>query len=328
MWVVFIADGRHSKRTSRTLDENVPGHRVFPEVTDVQAVILAAGRGSRLEPVTYHIPKPLIPFWGRPFLSYLLENLEGLVDEVLIVEDPDREVSEALGGSHGSTPLRYVVQPEPLGTGDAVLQAADMLEETFILMLGDTCAPPETIRELIDSPGDAVLTTTRVDDPENHLSVAMDEQGRVAELWTDDETVDAGMFRIPSRICELLESVEPRRGEVRITQGIDRMIQQGEDVRAVVMPGPWVQFGDHERLNGVLRVMTEIRNDESYCDGSSVDADTCEACEIRNSLVFGPGELINCVVTDSMVYCGTRVENARIEGEIIAFSPDGVHIAD
>lgn len=290
----------------------------------MQAVILAAGRGSRLEPVTHHVPKPLIPFWGRPFISYLLENLQAFVDEVLIVDGPGGEIEEQLGHSFGSLPLRYVIQPDPVGTGDALLQACDLLDDPFIVMLGDTCPPRATIQELIEAPGDVVLTTIRVDDVHNHGGVAMDEDGRVSGLWTDDETVDAGMFRMTSRICELLATLEPRRGELRILQGVEAMIREGDDVRAIVMPGPWLQFGDHEHLGGVLRVMRQIRNGDPLEPGaSSVDAVTCEGCEIRNSLVFGPGELVNCVVTDSMVYCGTRLENVRIEGEMIAFGPHG-----
>ncbi len=290
----------------------------------MQAVILAAGRGSRLEPITHHVPKPLIPFWGRPFISYLLANLQGFAEEVLIVDAPEGEVRRTLGDSFGELPLRYTVQPEPLGTGDALLQACDELDDPFILMLGDTCPPRETIRRLIEAPGDAVLTTIRVDDMENHGGVAMDTEGRVSALWTDDETVDAGMMRATSRLCELLQTLTPRGDELRILQGVNAMIRAGDDVRAIVMPGPWLQFGDHEHLDGVLRVMRQIRNGEavSETDTSSVDAKACPECEIRNSLVFGPGELVNCTVSESMVYCARRVENAQIHGEMTAFGPE------
>ncbi|MBD3292212.1 MAG: NTP transferase domain-containing protein [Armatimonadia bacterium] len=292
------------------------------EVTVVQAVILAAGRGSRLEPVTHHISKPLIPFWGRPFITHLLENLEGFVDEVIIVDGPEQEIEAVLGDSHESLPLRYAVQHDPLGTGDALLRARDMLDDPFIMMLGDTCPPPATIRELIEASGDAVLTTVRVDDIENHGGVAIDNHGRVTALWTDDETVDAGMIRMTSHVCDLLETLEPFRGELRILQGINAMIEAGDDVRGIVMPGPWLQFGDHEHLDGVLRVMRQIRNGEAseeQFEGSCVEVAESRDCMIRNSLVFGPGELVNCTITDSMVYCATRLEGVQIHGEMTAY---------
>ena len=295
------------------------------EVTVVQAVILAAGRGSRLEPVTQHVPKPLIPFWGRPFITHLLENLEGFVKEVLIVEGPEHAIEDAVGYRHGSLSLRYVLQPEPLGTGDALLKACHLLDDPFIMMLGDTCPPPETIRELIETPGDAVLTTIRVEDVDNHGGVAMDAEGRVSALWTDDETVDAGLIRTNWHICEVLETLEPLRGELRILQGIVEMISEGCDVRGIVMPGPWLQFGDHEHLDGVLRVMREIRNGEAALtefEDSCVEIAVCEGCTIRNSLVFGPGELVNCTIIDSMVYCATRLEGADIRGQMMAYGSD------
>jgi len=290
-------------------------------VTVLQALILAASRGSRLEPVTHHVPKPLIPFWGRPFISYLLERLDGFVEEVVIVDGPGGEIAQALGDRYGDLPLRYVIQPDPLGTGDALLQARRLLRDPFVVMLADTCPPRETIRGLIEMPGDAVLTAIRVDDPEYHLGVSISREGQVQALWTEDQTVDAGMSRVPSRIHDLLEGLAPRKGELRITQGLNAMIEAGDDVRAVAMPGPWLQFGDHESLGGVLRVMRQIHEDEAHLPegASSVDGVACEGRELRNSLIFGTGQLVNCTIIDSVVYCGTRLEGLRIEREMTAY---------
>ena len=289
----------------------------------MQAVILAAGRGSRLEPVTHHVPKPLIPFWGRPFITYLLQNLEDSVERVVVVDNPEGEVRDAVGNSYGSLAVDYTVQHDPQGTGHAVLQTRGMLpEDPFIVLLADTCPPPQTIHELVEAPGAAAVTVVEVDDPHNHGGVDMDEEGRVHALWTDSETVDAGMMRVPPDIYEVLDAVEPRRGEIRIMQAISDLLEAGRDVRAIMMPNPWLQFGDHERLNGVLRVMREIRNGEpapNSFDGSSVDVRAAEGCDIHNSLVFGPGELINCTISNSMIYCSTRLENVRIDGKMTAF---------
>ena len=104
----------------------------------MQAVILAAGRGSRLEPVTHYVPKPLIPFWGRPFISYLLERLNGYVDEAVIVDGPAREIAAILGERHRDLPLRYVIHHDSVGTGDALLQACDCLRSPFLLLFADT----------------------------------------------------------------------------------------------------------------------------------------------------------------------------------------------
>ena len=160
----------------------------------MQAVILAAGRGERLRPVTDHLAKPLIPFWGRPFLSYVLDNLEGVVEEAIIVDAPAGAVVTTLGDRHGALPIRYATQPVPRGTGDALLQAADLLHGPFLLLLGDTCPPRTTLEELIAEPGDLALTAIKVDDPENHLGIDVGANGRIRAIWVR-ATVDAGVFR-------------------------------------------------------------------------------------------------------------------------------------
>jgi len=288
----------------------------------VQAVILAAGEGSRLQPITNFVPKPLIPFWDRAFITYLLDNLEGLVDEAIIVVGPDGQIAGEIGDRHGSLPVRYACQPVPLGTGDAMIQAQELLEGPFLLLLGDTCPTRETLARVIEAPGDAVLTVIEVDDPENHLGVSLKGAACVVGLWTDDATVDAGVFRLDRRIFDALDGLPPLRGELRVLQGIDRLLSSGADVRAVRMPGPWLQFGDHEELPGVLRVMRQLgqMHGRRYAPGESSVMVPAEGCEIENSLVFGPGSLKDCAIKDSVVYCATDAVGAAVVGAIEALT--------
>ncbi len=280
----------------------------------MQAVILAAGKGTRLLPITRYVPKPLIPFWGRPFISYLLDQLVGLVDEVIIVDDPARDLERALGERWGDLPLHYVTQATPRGTGDAALQARSVVEEPFLLLLGDTCPTRATLEELIATPGAAVLTLIEVDDPENHLSISLDGDARVVELWSDASTVDAGVFKFDPMIFEMLDGLPPRGNELRVMQGVARLLEVGEKVRAVRMPGPWLQFGDHEGIAGVLRVMRELAAQQGRKCGPR---DSClmvpaDGCTIENSLVFGPGSLKDCTIRDSVVYCAGEVVGATV----------------
>lgn len=286
----------------------------------MQATILTAGRGERLRPITDHVPKSLIPFWGKPFISYLLDNLEGLVDEVLVVIGEREAIREQLGDSHGRMTLHYVRQPRSLGTGDAVLQTRGLLDEPFLVLLGDTCPPRQTIAEIIEAPGDAVLTLIQVGDPQNHLGVNLRNGLVVEALWTGAALVDAGMFRFSSDIYAALDGLPPRGKELRVLQGVHQMLQEGKAVRAVQMDPPWLQFGDHEGVAGVLRVMRELRPQQAAeaPGDSSVDIAT-RGCRIENSLVFGPGELVDCKVKDSLVYCATRLVGKSVTGKQIAW---------
>lgn len=285
----------------------------------MQAVLLAAGRGERLRPITEHLPKALIPFWGKPFIGYVLDNLQGFVDEAIIVIDPGEEIKRQLGDAHRDLALRYVHQDRPMGTGDALLQTRGMLDDPFLVLLADTCPARETVAQIVRAGGDAVLTVIEVPDPENHPGVSLLNGFLVEELWTESSFVDAGVFRFSSDIYEVLEGLPPISNELRVLQGVQELLRSGGEVQAVQMQDPWLQFGDHEGVSGVLRVMRELRPPEAASSDSSVGV-AARDCGIENSLVFGPGELINCAIKDSLVYCAGRVEGRSADGGIAAWT--------
>ena len=92
----------------------------------MQALVLAGGEGTRLRPLTYTTPKPVMPLAGRPFLSFMLDWLNGHgVDEVILscgfLSDGVRQV---LGDIYNGMRLRYVIEEEPLGTAGPVRLAS------------------------------------------------------------------------------------------------------------------------------------------------------------------------------------------------------------
>jgi D-glycero-D-manno-heptose 1,7-bisphosphate phosphatase len=106
-----------------------------------QAVILAGGRGERLGKLTEHTPKPLLPVAGRPFLEYIIERLKrhGIQNVLLSVGYlADRIIGQFGDGRHLSMSIAYSVESEPAGTGGALLLARNQLEETFLVLNGDT----------------------------------------------------------------------------------------------------------------------------------------------------------------------------------------------
>src|SRR5436309_13451915 len=106
----------------------------------MQALILAGGEGTRLRPLTSTIPKPVVPLVDRPFITYMLEWLRGhgVDDVVLSCRFMADAVRDVLGdGSSLGIRLRYVHEPEPLGTGGALKFAQDLLAERFFMLNGD-----------------------------------------------------------------------------------------------------------------------------------------------------------------------------------------------
>src|ERR1700755_2643660 len=107
----------------------------------MKAIMLAGGKGTRLRPLTIHTPKPIVPIFDRPFLHYQLDLLRQVpeIDEaILSLNYQPRRIEEIFGdGSGNGLPIRYVVEPAPLGTAGAIKFAAESLTETLVVFNGD-----------------------------------------------------------------------------------------------------------------------------------------------------------------------------------------------
>lgn len=109
-----------------------------------QAVILAGGYGTRLKPFTDTMPKPMYPFYGKPFLEYLVEQVKsfGITDIVLLLGYLPEKVEEYFGdGSKWGVEIRYSVTPVEYETGLRIRGAADLLQDKFLLMYCDNYCP-------------------------------------------------------------------------------------------------------------------------------------------------------------------------------------------
>lgn len=114
-----------------------------------QAVLLAAGRGTRLAPLTDELPKPLIEVGGRPILDWTLDALPRSVEDVVIVVGYRREMIEArYGDERNGRRIRYVEQKELKGTGHAVHEVADLVEDRFFVLNGDDLYLPEDLEAM------------------------------------------------------------------------------------------------------------------------------------------------------------------------------------
>ena len=134
-----------------------------PAPPDVQALVLAGGEGTRLRPLTYTIPKPVIPLAGRPFLSFMLDWLgtHGVTEVILSCGFRSDSVREVLGDIHSGMRLRYVVEDEPLGTAGPVRLALDegLLEERLLVLNGDVLTDIDLSAQLTSHEATAAAAT-------------------------------------------------------------------------------------------------------------------------------------------------------------------------
>jgi mannose-1-phosphate guanylyltransferase len=154
----------------------------------MQAVILAGGEGTRLRPLTSTVPKPVVPLVDRPLISYMLEWLgqHGIDDVIMSCGFLASGVRNVLGdGSAFGMRLRFVEEPEPLGTAGALKFAEAMLDERFLMLNGDVLTDIDLTAQIAQherTSAIATLALVAVPDPTNYGLVRLDEQSMVKEF--------------------------------------------------------------------------------------------------------------------------------------------------
>lgn len=282
----------------------------------MKGVILAAGKGSRLYPVTYIIPKPLLPLANRPTLEYAFDQLKaiGVTEICLVVGENEPKMREALGdGSHFGVKLTYVVQTEPKGLAHAVGFAKEFVNgEDFVLYLGDAIYGGDfnPFRKRFEESGCANLNVVQpVEDP-TRFGVANTDGERIVKLVEkpknpESNLVMAGTYFFGPQLWEILPDLQPSaRGEYEITDAIQMLIDRGETVLAGVFEGAWFDSGT---LDSFLEVSEYLTQGQSKVEGDVTGT-------VGPKTVVGAGATVECdSIEDSVVLPGAQV---KVKGAI------------
>ncbi len=220
----------------------------------LKAVLLAAGQGTRMRPLTLRRPKPLVPVAGRPIIEHIIGGIvsAGVREVCLVVGYLGEQIVERLGdGRRVGARLSYVWQEEYGGTGAAVLTAAEFIgEDRFVLGWSDIIVPPAAYRGMVamyerERP-DAVLSVNYVDDPWEGAAVYVVE-GYVDRIVEKPERGastthfnNAGLFVFgPELLSILRETPLSPRGELEVPSAIATMLARGRRIRAYEIDGYW-----------------------------------------------------------------------------------------
>jgi dTDP-glucose pyrophosphorylase len=233
-----------------------------------KAVILAAGRGTRMGELTGSLPKPMLSVAGRPILEILLARLlEAGFSEALIVTGYHADLIENYFQNY-RLPLRFVRQSPVNGTATAALLARDFVAgDDFLLTFGDILAPARFYREILDdlcreSAVQAVLGVKEVDDPYQGAAVYADEQRRILRIVEKPPRGEsttrwnsAGVYAArPSLFPELERTPLSPRGEYELTSAITQLIDSGCLLRMLPIVGQWRDIGRPEDLTALSGV--------------------------------------------------------------------------
>src|SRR3989344_511325 len=119
----------------------------------MQAVILAAGKGTRMGDLTKNTPKPLLKIGNKTILEQTLESLPEEIEEViLVIGYLGEQIKNLIGGSFAGKKVTYVEQKELKGTADAIFECKDLLRGRFLVLMGDDLYNKRDLENLIKSP--------------------------------------------------------------------------------------------------------------------------------------------------------------------------------
>jgi mannose-1-phosphate guanylyltransferase len=230
----------------------------------VQALILAGGEGTRLRPLTSTVPKPVVPLVDRPFIAFMLEWLRrhGVDDVVMSCGFLASGVRNVLGdGAAYGMRIRYVEEPQPLGTGGALKYAESLLDERFLMLNGDVLTDMDLTAQLAQhtaTQATATLALTPVENPSAYGLVRLQDGGQVREFvekpsadQIDTNTISAGAYVLERSVLDLLEAGRPASIERDV---FPRLV--GHGLYGFVQEGYWLDIGTPERyLEGTFDIL-------------------------------------------------------------------------
>jgi bifunctional UDP-N-acetylglucosamine pyrophosphorylase/glucosamine-1-phosphate N-acetyltransferase len=207
----------------------------------MNALLLAAGKGIRLMPLTKNKPKCLVELNGKPLIEWiLLELKKANVKECFVVVSYKKEkVKEFLGKEFHGIKINYINQPKPIGTGDAVKKAKGKIKRHFLCLNADSLFKAGLIRRILRQDlCDALIVAREEKHPEN-FGVIKAEKNKVMKIIEkpdkpESNLVNAGIYLFSEKIFDALQKAKKtKRGEIELIEGINKLIKQGKKVEFI-----------------------------------------------------------------------------------------------
>lgn len=195
----------------------------------MKAVILAAGRGTRMLPLTATMSKGMIPVMNKPLLEWTCEFLDFCDEIILVVSESQRDI---IANFINSRKVKLVFQDEPLGTGHALLAAEKFVEGKFLLVYGDDIYGEEDIRALADMDG-MVISSFVHENPKAYAALEV-MHGKVVSLEEKPEhpksnIVNCGLYLLHDSVFDVLKKIgKSPRGEYEFTDALKILIAGGK----------------------------------------------------------------------------------------------------
>jgi len=235
----------------------------------MKAVVLAAGEGTRLRPLTEDKPKGMVKVDGKPILTHCFDQLAELgADEfVVVVGYRKQDIIDYYGDEYDSIPITYAHQREQKGLAHALLTVEQYIDDDFMLILGDNIFDAnlgDVVKRQKEDRADAAFLTEEVpyDEASRYGVCDTNDYGEITDVVEKPEDppsnlVMTGFYTFTPAIFHACHLVQPsNRGEYEISEAIDLLIQSGRTIDAIRMDGWRVDVGypeDREKAERLLR---------------------------------------------------------------------------
>lgn len=233
----------------------------------MQLVILAAGKGKRMRPLTKDMPKPMVPLLGKPKLEHTLDSLPDEIEEVvLVVNYLQQQIRDYFGDEYNGKKIRYIKQEKLNGTGGAVHACKDVLKNRFLVMMGDDIYAPEDIRKMLNYElailayeTESVGRFGRVmeDEKENFVGIFENRQFPMEAGANETALINAALYSLNKDFFKY-ELIEVSDGEFGLPQTLAKMANQHKI--KVLKTKKWFPMGRAEDVKIAEEKLETIMN--------------------------------------------------------------------
>ena len=299
-----------------------------------QALILAGGAGTRLRPLTYTVPKPVLPLVGRPHVAFVIDWLvgHGVEDVIVSCGFLAEGMRNALAELEPGVRIRYAEEPDARGTAGAIRFAEEMLAERFLVLNGDVLCDLDLtalISQHERTGARATIALYPVQDPTGYGLVHRKDDGEITEFLEkpepdqiDTDEINAGAYLLERSV---LDWIPPDKAVSIEREVFPELI--GDGLYGIRLDGYWIDIGTPERfleanwdiLGGRVKTVVGDRIEDSMMvgEGCQVSPDA----ELRAPCVIGDGSRVDAgaVVERSVLLGGCAVEeNATVANSILS----------
>ena len=284
----------------------------------MQAVIMVAGKSTRTYPLTLTKPKPLLKIANKTILEHNLDNLNGIVDEVILIVGYKKNlIKKYIGNKYKKIEIKYAEQKQQLGTAHALSIAEPYIKNGFILMAGDDIYSKNDIKNCIKHQYSILTSTSK--NPEN-FGVIFEKNGILNDFVEKPKKfisnlINASFYYLDKKIFIYLKKIKKsERNEYELPDAI-KLLSKEEKIHCVKSK-QWLPIGypwDLLKADKILRGNKNIIGRNSEIKGKIINSSIGNNCIIK-------GTVKNSIIMDNTIIDNNSIVEDSIIGENVHFN--------